>query len=384
MNELTDFRTNVLKAHGAAPDDLEPLLVYNQNVFEHTSPEQSVVLPLADEPFVAVWAEYLAEAQKSSVWAVLSDRLAQLRFPIQAGLSQNKAYRAATRQGTPVEGMAEATGLALNAPGELQLVLHPTLAGHIPLLITGNRADFVRLVQALTRRNEPEPIPASMGAAMVAGYNNWDRVRRYRRAWEAENQPGTWGNNWADEFKRLIPRKELYQDNFIILSDGPYSGVHAAEVGLTEAAWRQASLTIRREHECAHYFTRRVFGSMRNNLLDELIADYMGLVAACGPFRADWFLRFMGLEAFPDYRPGGRLENYRGQPPLSDNAFRVLQALVKSAAENLERFDTRHNHEASQTGEVLIALTCLTLEEIASEEAETRLQQAVTKTRPVL
>jgi hypothetical protein len=62
----------------------------------------------------------------------------------------------------------------------------------------------------------------------------------------------------------------------------------------------------------------------------------------------------------------------------------VLQALVKSAAENLERFDTRHNHEASQTGEVLIALTCLTLEEIASEEAETRLQQAVTKTRPVL
>jgi hypothetical protein len=271
--------------------------------------------------------------------------------------------------------MAEATGLVMNAPDQLQLVLHPTLAGCIPLLITGDRADFVSLVQALTRRNEPEPIPDSMGAAMVAGYNNWDRVRRYRQAWEQKHQPGAWAGDWADEFKRLIPRKELYQDNFIILSDGPYSGVSAAEMGLTESEWRQASLTIRREHECAHFFTRRVFGSMRNNLLDELIADYMGLVAACGRFRADWFLRFMGLEAFPVYRQGGRLENYRGQPPLSDQAFPVLQALVKSAAENLERFDTQHNREASQTAAVLIALTDLTLEEIASAAAETRLQQ---------
>lgn len=377
MTDLIDFRTDVLKTHGAAPTDLEALLVYNQNVFEHTPSEQTLVLPLPDEPFVTVWAEYLAEAQKSSVWTVLADRLVQLRFPIRAGLSENKAYRAATRQGTPAEGLAETTGLVLHAPDELQLVLHPTLAGRIPLLITGNRTDFVSLVQALTRRNEPEPIPDSMGAAMVAGYNNWDRVRRYRRAWEDQNQTGSWGNNWADEFKRLIARQELYRDNFIILSDGPYSGVQAAEVGLSETAWRQTSLTIRREHECAHYFTRRVFGSMRNNLLDELFADYMGLIAACGHFRADWFLRFMGLEACPVYRPGGRLENYRGQPPLADDAFRVLQALVKSAADNLERFDICHSHELGQRGTMLIALTHLTLEEIASAEAERCLEQAL-------
>ena len=86
----------------------------------------------------------------------------------------------------------------------------------------------------------------------------------------------------------------------------------AADLGLAEAEWREMSLVIRREHECAHYFTRRLFGSMRNNLLDELIADYAGLVAATGRFRADWFLRFIGLEEFPRYRPGGRLDLYRG------------------------------------------------------------------------
>jgi hypothetical protein len=377
MSESLKFRATVLAAHGANTSQIEELLAYNQNVFDHTQLEQPLALPLASEPFVAVWEEYLAEAQTRGVFTTLQERLVQLCFPIQAGLSQSKAYQAATCQGAPVAGMAEATGLRLNAPDQLQLVLHQSLVGCIPLLITGDRSDFVSLVQALTRRNEPEPIPDSMGAAMVAGYNNWDRVRRYRQAWEEENQRSGWAGGWAEEFKRLVPRKALYQDNFIILSDGPYSGVNGAELNLTEIEWRQISLAIRREHEFAHYFTRRVFGSMRNNLIDEIIADYMGLVVACGRFRADWFLRFMGLEAFPAYRQGGRLENYRGQPPLSAEAFRVLQALVKSAVENLERLDRQFNPGLGQSGSILIALTFLTLEEIASEAAESRLKQAL-------
>jgi hypothetical protein len=159
------------------------------------------------------------------------------------------------------------------------------------------------------------------------------------------------------------------------LSDGSYSNVSASDMGLSEAEWRRVSLAIRRDHEAAHYFTRRVFASMRNNLIDELIADYMGIVAAAGHFRANWFLRFMGLESFPTYRQGGRLQNYRGQPSLSEGAFKVLQALVKSAAENLERFDANHASELIERASMLIALTYLTLEEIASEEAEVRLQQ---------
>ncbi|MDT3702963.1 MAG: hypothetical protein ROZ36_07965 [Thermincola sp.] len=146
----------------------------------------------------------------------------------------------------------------------------------------------------------------------------------------------------------IDPQKELYQDKFIILSDGPYSAVPAESLGLSEEEWRRLSLIIRREHECTHYFTRRLFSAMRNNLLDELIADYMGIVSAVGSFRADWFLRFVGLEHYPQYRTGARLENYRGDPPLSDGAFKILWTLVKLAAERLEAYDSRwqgsHGH----------------------------------------
>ena len=88
-----------------------------------------------------------------------------------------------------------------------------------------------------------------------------------------------------------MPQRGLYQDRFLILSTGPYSNVAAREVGLSDSRWRETSTAIRLEHECTHYFTLRVFGSMRNNLLDELIADFMGITAADGRYRSDWFLR---------------------------------------------------------------------------------------------
>jgi hypothetical protein len=140
------------------------------------------------------------------------------------------------------------------------------------------------------------------------------------------------------------------------------------------------SLAIRRDHECAHYFTRRLFGSMRNNVLDELIADYTGLVGATGGFRADWFLRFIGLEEFPRYRAGARLDIYRGQPPLSDGAFRVLHALVKAAAENLERFDAGLPAGARTPqgkGLLISALASQRLEDLAAPGAEEILSQTL-------
>ncbi|HSU84340.1 MAG TPA: hypothetical protein VLR69_18120, partial [Thermoanaerobaculia bacterium] len=196
----------------------------------------------------------------------------------------------------------------------------------------------------------------------------------------AERETATWG----EEFQRLQAQRELYQDRFILLSDGPYSAVPASELGLDETEWRQISLVLRRDHECAHYLTRRLFGSMRNNLLDELIADYTGMVGATGRFRAGWFLRFVGLEDFPRYRPGGRLDLYRGKPALSDGAFRVLQALVKRAAENLERFDAGlppGPRGPEETALLIAALASLRLEELAAEDAVERLGRTVAEVR---
>ena len=378
MLQLREFRASVLEAYGAGDTEIEELSSYNQNVFDHSNLSLSLAFPLESEPHVAIWLEYLHTAKSIGMFATLKPILVQLYFPIQQGISSTEAYRAVTLKGFNPDQILAATGLVLQQPEQLDCQIYPSLAGEIPVLLPGNREDFVTLVQALTKRNEPLPIPDSMGACMVAGYNNWERINRYRQQWEQTNAINFREIAWQQEFKRLIPQKHLYQDRFIILSDGFYSNVSPEAMGLGESEWRKLSLTIRLEHECTHYLTRRLFNSMQNKLLDELIADYRGIVAAIGYYRADWFLRFMGLESFPKYRSSGRLENYRGQPPLSDRAFAILQALVVAAAKNLEDFDRKYAAELSlkpNQSLILIALTYLTLEELASDEGCSRLQR---------
>ena len=333
-----------LAALGASPGEIEELLAYNENVFDLGALRPETSFPLPDEPFVAFWETLVEAARERGAFPALREHLPQLCFPIREGISQTDAYQAATRRGVPVEDLPEATGLEIEHPERIEVVLHASPAGRIPLLIARGRAELTSLIQALTKKNEPVPIPASQGALMVSGYNNWGRIRELLRQ--------------GEDFARIMPHRELYQDRFILLSDGPYSAVPAAELGLDEAAWRAMSLVIRREHECTHYFTRRLFGSMRNNLLDELIADYAGITAALGHFRADWCLRFLTA----------RLEIYRGKPPLSDGAFRHLPALLKAAAENLERFDADLDLRLDPPARIA-ALASLRLEDLASPEA---------------
>lgn len=369
------FRTDVLTCFQATAAQVEELLVYNQNVFERDTLPHPIKFPLSPESHVAAWEGYAFAARDLGAFEALKRVIVQFQFPIQEGISQTEVYRAATRRGVAAHSMAEATGLVLQQPQELKLIIHQSLAGTIPILLTGNPEDFVSMVQAITMRNEPQPVPDSMGACIVSGFNNWDRIRSLRPKWSTENSANS-ETTWAKEFQKLIPQKELYQDKFIILSDGPYSNVSASDMGLKESQWQRLSLTIRLEHECTHYFTRRLFNSMRNNIFDELIADYRGIVAAIGYYRADWFLRFLGLESFPQYREGGRLQNYRNKPPLSDGAFQILQALVKAASENLQRFHAEYAEKLIDTSFqplMLIALTCLTLEELASQEAHFRI-----------
>lgn len=368
----------------ASPEERAEIAAYNENPFDLEPLTSEVRFPLPDEPFVPFWEFLAAEARTRGAFAALREHLPQLRFPVRPGISETEGYRAATRRGVPPDEIPEATGLAVERPEAIELVIHESPAGRIPLLIARRRAEFVALLQALTKRNEPEPVPPAQGALMVSGYNNWSRIGELRRRWEALPATQRETATWNEEFQRLQGRRELYQDRFILLSDGPYSAVSAADLGLEEGEWRAISLALRRDHECAHYLTRRLFGSMRNNLLDELIADYTGMVGATGRFHAVWFLRFVGLEDFPRYRPGGRLDLYRGKPPLSDGAFRVLQALVKRAAENLERFDAGLPPGPRGSGEtalLIAALASLRLEELAADGAEEHLGRTVAALR---
>ena len=366
------FRREVLAQCGATGSTIDELLAYNAKPFPPEAAAAQPVLPLADEPHVDAWRRYEAESRETDAFTALKRHFVQLRFPIANGISAEAPYQQATRRGMVEAADAyAAAAVTPERPDLVELTIVPTIAGHVPVLVAGDRRDFVKLVQAFSERNEPTPIPDAMGACIVKGLNNWSRIREYRAAWEHARGGAATDGDWSEEFQRLVPRKELYQDRFIILSRGPYSAIAARDIGLADDDWLSRSLTIRREHELTHYFTYRVFNAMRNNVFDELIADFVGLVRGFGAYRADFALRFLGLERYPNFRAGGRLEVYRGKPPLSDDAFAVARTLAVRSAHNLEAFAQAYPESLrslQELGAVTFALTTATLEELASTE----------------
>jgi len=375
------FREQLLADCGASAEVTAEMLAYTDNPYcaHETAPE---ALPLGDEAHLEAWSEYEQEAGELGAFTALKNRLAQLSFPIREGISDEEPYRRATRKGDLSGADAYAPGLELRQPDNIELTICPTIAGRIPAIVAGDRGDFVALVRACSGRNEPIPVPESMGACFITGFNNWDRIASYRRGWEADQPQPPSDAAWNEEFRQLVPRKHLYQDRFIILSRGPYSAVGFSDTGFAAADWLDHSLLIRREHEFTHYFTYRVFGLIRSNALDELVADFNGLVRAFGTYRADLALRFLGLESFPRFRAGGRLGDYRGDPTLSDQAFEVLQSLSHRSVENLARLSDQHG-ELLRSLEGLATLTYilarLTLEELSSDEMLERVNERLTE-----
>jgi hypothetical protein len=296
----------------------------------------------AEEPHVAVWREYATRAGDVGVFAALAAIFPQLRFPIQDGISQEPAYGAATRRGRLEAADDFAPGLVLEAPDALTLTFSDGVAGLLPLLTAGTRADFEALVRAFTERNEPRDVPASMGACFVKGLNNWDRVARYRRVWEAEQGTGGDEDAWREELGRFAAQKARYQDRFVILSRGPYSGVAAADVGVAEAEWLERSIVVRAEHESTHDLTWRLFGIVRSHATDEIVADFVGLVRAFGTYPDAIARRLLGIDDLPRFRAGGRLANYRGTPPLGDADFGEVCRLAAGATRQLAVVAGRH------------------------------------------
>lgn len=362
-------RRALLARAGAHGQILEELLAANAPRLSAALLSEGFVFPLPDEAQVEVWEEYVDEARRCGVLAALVGRVVQLSFPIQAGISQTPAYLAATRRG---ELTTPRVGLELTTPDELQLELAASLGGRVPVLTAARREDFVTLVRALAGRNEPIGVPASMGACLVAGLANWDRVRRHRQRWQAA-APDADEAAWGRELRALAERKELYQDRLVLLSRGPYSGVSAAELGLGEEQWEALSLRVRHAHECTHYLTLRVFGRLQHNVLEEVLADFAGVWEAFGEYPAALAQRLLGVDGPRGWREGGRLANYRGKPPLSDEALAVQADLVRAAIHTLATVATAHRDDLATPhalGSLLCRAVTLSLEELAAASPE--------------
>ncbi len=294
------------------------LAFLRENLFHfqaHSTRTNWESLPLPDEPCAADWAREIGEAPGYAL-EHLARHVVQLYFPVREGISQTSAYQAAVSRGILPEG---AKPLLTAFQGAPRIYLHPTPAGRLPVIEA--QEDFLLLYRVLACRNEPKEIPPSMGAAFISGYVDWARVKRHL----AEGMT----------LSQIKENPALSNDVFVLLSDKGYSAVAAAQAGETPSVWREHSLRIRLGHETSHYLTRRLYGSAKNRVHDEIVADYMGLCEAYGRYRPELFLLFMGLEDYPRYRRGGRLENYLEGHSLSRGEFGRLCGAVHDAARNI-------------------------------------------------
>lgn len=300
---------------------LEELLRYDESPYL-AGPRLSEVSNDCSE----FWREALQRAQSEGYLAVLEQFMAQLRFPVAEGTRLDPEYRSATLQGREA---GQPGALGLEHRDGFRFTLHPTPIGLVPALLPKGRKDFELLVQALISKNEPRPVPSSMGAAALSGYNNWGRIHDLRSRFEEENPQGS----WPLEFARLRATPEIYQDRLFLISDGPYSNVEAESLDLDASIWPSLSQEIRLHHESFHLFCKNLYGTMQTNALDEVLADYSGVFGATGEYRPDWVLRFLGVEN-ASFREGGRLRNYCVE--LSNEAFTVLCSVVRDAVHALQ------------------------------------------------
>ena len=108
---------------------------------------------------------------------------------------------------------------------------------------------------------------------------------------------------------------------------------------------------------------------MQNRVQDEIIADFFAILEAMGEYSPTLALLFLGLENYPKYRNGGRLENYRGNPPLSDSSFEILKKITVDSVNNMNRvyLENKEAHHSTQGKlELIKKLTSISLEEMAN------------------
>lgn len=355
--EVAQGRAERLRTLGVPAAVLPELLAYTAHPYGEPP---ATPLPLAEEPHVEAWRGYAAEAGAQAAAAALRRRLVQLQFPIAAGMASEPSYRAATLRGAPPP---PSDGVPFVDPAGITLAIHATPAGAVPVVVARHRADFETLVRALASRNEPVPVPASMGACLVQGLINQDRVARHRARWAAQAADAS-ESAWQQEMGRLAADKPSYQDRLVLLSSGAYAGVPASEVGRDEGRWLADSLRIRGEHECFHYLTVRLFGRMRSNALDEVVADLAGLAAADGAYSPPLARRVLGFDG-DRLRPDARLLIYCAE--LSPPAQTALAALVAAAIDGVARLcdELGVAADAASRGPLLLAAAARGLDGLA-------------------
>ena len=95
-----------------------------------------------------------------------------------------------------------------------------TPAGKVDVLSLCDRADFEHCIRALAHRCENGDVPSTMGASIISGLINWEKIRKHKEEYVAGG-----GDDWSGEFERFTSDRKNYRDTIIVLSQGYYSAL---------------------------------------------------------------------------------------------------------------------------------------------------------------
>lgn len=188
----------------------------------------------------------------------------------------------------------------------MDLGLVSTPAGKIPVAYARSRASFEKWACALYPNGFASGIPVSVNA-----------------------------------FTIKVKHPDLQDHRMILLNRMGYSALSGDDVDVPEEEWLEKSKTIRLAHEICHYFSLRALGRMQNHLLDEIVADCAGQLAAFGHFSASLQKRFFGISG-KSVLPGGRFFFYVRK--LNEDAVPDVLEETEAALTGLEGY-LRQNPE---------------------------------------
>lgn len=234
------------------------------------------------------------------VLSLLSRRYPQLLFPIVAGISTSSEYRNAVYL-----GQEHAGSLDYSMSEKDKFMRVDTPVGSIDVLLLYNRTDFEKCVCALAHRCEPRLIPDTVGAFLISGLTNWEKVRAQYVNRGINKAVGN-GDNLS------LPGKNtrLFLDQIILLSSGWYSGLSPEMVGLSNEEWLEKSIIIRMYHEISHFVCRSRYPKCIDSLRDEVFADMIGMIAAFGYYDSEMAKQFLGISSDPTIPEDARIRYY--------------------------------------------------------------------------
>lgn len=272
----------------------------------------------------------------------LSQRYPQLLFPIASGVSQTEEYRDVVCRGKEYQGTPD-----FSFSDRDRFTSMDTPAGTAEVLFLHDRSDFEKCACALTNKCEPRQIPPSVGAFMISGLINWNKVRQI-----CSDRGGVTPANLA--FIKLTGQK--IHDRLILLSSGWYSGIAPEAMGLSEEEWTEKSVTIRKYHELTHFICRSLYPKNIDIIRDEVFADMIGIVAAFGTFDPAMAKLFLGITE-TGFRENGRIHHYlKDQAPEQifrevNDWIRLLETKKKMPSEEITNFTVRIFEEIIQKSE---------------------------------